>query len=78
MDTDFLEHRLALVERQIVDTERYITLRRDTLNRLEADGLGASETADVVRDSLRHMEDKLQAHTVDMHGRGGGTRQRPA
>jgi hypothetical protein len=65
MDTDMLEHRLTLVERQIVDAEQHITLRRDTLARLELDGLGASETADGVRDMLRHMKDKLRAHTVE-------------
>ena len=44
MDTDLLEHRLVLVERQIADAELHVTLRRDNLARLEADRLGASET----------------------------------
>jgi len=65
MDNDSLEHRLALVERQIVDAERHITLRRDILNGLDVNGLGASDTADAVRDLLRHMEDKLRAHTAE-------------
>jgi len=64
MDNDFLKHRLALVERQIVDAERHITLRRDILNGLDVNGLGASNIADGVRDLLRHMRDKLRAHTV--------------
>jgi hypothetical protein len=65
MDNDFLQYRLTLVERQIVDAELHLTLRRDVLNRLEVEGLGASDTADGVRDMLRHMEDKLRAHTVE-------------
>jgi hypothetical protein len=56
---------VALVERQIVDAERHITLRRDILTGLDVNGLGTSETADGVRDMLRHMEDKLRAHTVE-------------
>jgi hypothetical protein len=58
MDNDFLQYRLALVERQIVDAELHLTLRRDVLNRLEVEGLGASDTADDVRD-------KLRAHTAE-------------
>jgi hypothetical protein len=65
MDRDFLKHRLALVERQIVDAEQHLTLRRDILARLELDGLGASETADITRDRLRRMEQNLRAHTVE-------------
>jgi hypothetical protein len=67
MDTELLEHRLALVERQIVDAERHITLRRDVLNRLELEGLGASDTADDVRDLL----------PVDSSSTAPTTRQRP-
>src|SRR5215472_9485391 len=52
MDTDVLEYRLGLVERQIVDAERHVTLRRDNLVRLEADDLGASETANIARHRL--------------------------
>jgi hypothetical protein len=65
MDTDVPEHRLALVERQIVDAERHVTLRRDILTGLDMNGLAASETADAVRDLLRHMENKLRAHTIE-------------
>jgi hypothetical protein len=65
MDTDLLEHRLALVERQIVDAERHVTLRRDVLIRLEADGLSASETAEQARDLLRQIEGKLRARTAE-------------
>jgi len=35
MKTDVLEHRLALVERQIVHAEQHITLRRDNLTGLD-------------------------------------------
>jgi len=65
MDTDLLEHRLALVERQIVDAERHITLRRDNLTRLEIDGLAASETAEIARDRLRSMEASLLQYTAE-------------
>ena len=65
MDTGMLEHRLALVERQIVDAERYVTLRRDNLIRLELDGLGSSPTAGIARDRLRQMEDKLRRHGAE-------------
>src|SRR5262249_61065761 len=63
MDTDILKHRLALVERQIIDEELHVTLRGDIVARLEADGLGASETADITRDLLRQIEKRLQVHT---------------
>lgn len=62
MDTDLLEQRLALVERQIVDAERHVTLRRDILVRLELDGLNTSPTADIARDRLRQIEDRLRRH----------------
>ena len=65
MDTGMLEQRLALVERQIVDAERYVTLRRDNLIRLELDGLGRSPTAEIARDRLRQMEDKLRRHSAE-------------
>ena len=65
MDTDALEHRLALVERQIADAEQHVTLRRDILARLEADDLGASETAGITRDLLREIEERLRAHTAE-------------
>ena len=65
MDIDVLEHRLALVDRQIVDAERHVTLRRDILARLEMDGLGASETAGISRVLLRQIEDSLRAHTAE-------------
>jgi len=51
MDTDLLEHRLVLVERQIADAELHVTLRRDKPYRLETDGLSASETTNTTRDS---------------------------
>ena len=56
MDTAQLEHRLALVERQIVDAERHATLRRDIIIRLELDGLSTSDTAAIARDRLRQIE----------------------
>ena len=62
MDTDLLEHQLALVERQIADAERHVTLRRDILTRLELDSLGTSETADITRDRLRQMGERLRVH----------------
>ena len=65
MDTDLLEHRLLLVERQIVDGEQHITLRRDILTRLEQDGLSASETASDARDNLQWRENRLRTHTVE-------------
>ena len=60
-----LEHRLALVERQIVDAERHVTLRRDIILRLELDRLGTSPTAEIARDRLRHMEDRLRRHGAE-------------
>ena len=60
-----LEHRLALVERQIVDAERHVTLRRDILTRLELDDLGASETAGTTRDLLRQIEESLRMHLAE-------------
>src|SRR5262249_13166683 len=65
MDTDVLEHRLVLVERQIADAERQLTLRRDTLIRLELDSLGATETAGITRDRLRLTEERLRVHTAE-------------
>jgi hypothetical protein len=65
MDTDLLQHRLVLVERQIVDAERHITLRRDNLARLEMDGLATSETAEITRDRLRDMENSLRRYTAE-------------
>jgi hypothetical protein len=65
MDTDVLEHRLVLLERQIADAERHLTLRRDILTRLELDSLGASETADITRDRLRWTEERLRVHTAE-------------
>jgi hypothetical protein len=62
MDTGMLEHRLALVERQIVDAEQHVTLRRDNLIHLELDGLSASPTAGIARDRLRQIEDNLRRH----------------
>ena len=52
MDADLLEYRLALVERQIADDERHITLPGDIVARLDIDGLGASEQAGIARDLL--------------------------
>ena len=65
MDTDVLNHQLALVERQIIDAEMHATLRRDVLARLEEDGLSASETADNARDNLRRTEDNLQLYAAE-------------
>ena len=65
MDTDLLEHRLVLVERQIADAELHVTLRRDNLARLEADRLGASETAGITRDRLRRIEESLRARYAE-------------
>lgn len=65
MDADLLEHRLALVERQIVDAERHMTLRRDNLTRLEIDGLAASETAEIARERLQSMEGSLRRYTAE-------------
>jgi len=65
MDTDVLEYRLGLVERQIVDAERHVTLRRDNLVRLEADDLGASETANIARHRLRQIEEKLRRYNAE-------------
>jgi hypothetical protein len=65
MDIDLLEHRLALVERQIVDAEQHITLRGDNLARLEIDGLAASETAEIARDRLRQIENSLRRYTAE-------------
>jgi len=65
METDLLEHRLALVERQIVDAEQHITLRRDNLARLEADGLDASGTANIARDWLRGLEGRLRRYCAE-------------
>ena len=60
-----LEHRLALVERQIVDAERHVTLRRDNLIRLELDGLSTSPTATIARDRLRQIQDKLRRYGAE-------------
>lgn len=65
MDTGVLEHRLDLVERQIVDAERHVTLRRDIIIRLELDGLGTSQTAEIARDRLRHIEERLRRHGAE-------------
>jgi len=62
---DVLEHRLMLVERQIANAERHVTQRRDNLARLEADRLGASETASVTRDLLRRIEESLRLHYAE-------------
>ena len=64
-DMDVLEHRLMLVERQIANAERHVTLRRDNLARLEADRLGASETAGITRDLLRRIEESLRARYAE-------------
>ena len=65
MDTDVLNHRLALVERQIIDAEMHATLRRDVLAHLEEDGLGVSQTADNARDNLRRTEDNLRLYAAE-------------
>jgi hypothetical protein len=65
MDIELLEYRLALVERQIADAERHVTMRRDIVARLEADGLSASETAGITRDLLRQIEASLRARNAE-------------
>jgi hypothetical protein len=65
MDTKVLEHRLGLIERQIVDAERHVTLRSDNVARLEADGLGASGTANIARGRLRQIEDGLRRYNAE-------------
>ena len=62
---DLLEQQLARVERQITKGELHATLQRDILSRLEAEGLGASETAEIARDLLCLTEHRLRAHTAE-------------
>jgi hypothetical protein len=64
-DIDPREHRLRLVERQIADAERHITLHRYVLARLEQSDLSASETAKLARENLRRTQNDLQRYSAE-------------
>jgi hypothetical protein len=65
MDRAMLMRHLALAERHITEGREHVVRQHDIIARLEAAGLGSSQTADIARLLLSSMQDSLAQHISD-------------
>ena len=60
-----VERHVASAEQHIVDGELHVVRQREIVGRLEAVGLGGSQTARIARDLLRQMEANLKSSVTE-------------